>query len=82
MLLVGRQGLALPVSEKIILAGGSGIFPENLAFPEAFAARDARGKKTESAHPAAGNQAAAKRKRSGTYLQTVESDTGNMQSSR
>ena len=44
--------------------------------------RDARGKKTESAHPAAGNQAAAKRKRPGTYLQTVESDTGNMQSSR
>ena len=32
-----RSGLA--VSEKIILAGGSGIFPENLAFPEAFAAR-------------------------------------------
>jgi len=27
------------VSGKIILAGGSGIFPENLAFPEAFAAR-------------------------------------------
>ena len=26
------------VSGKIILAGGSGIFPENLAFPEAFAA--------------------------------------------
>ena len=25
------------VSEKIILAGGSGIFPENPAFPEAFA---------------------------------------------
>ena len=44
--------------------------------------RDARGKKTESAHPAAGNQAAAKRKRSGTYLQTVEPDTGNMQPSR
>ena len=44
--------------------------------------RDARGKKTESAHPAAGNQAAAKRKRSGTYLQTAEPDTGNMQPSR
>lgn len=25
------------VSEKIILAGGYGIFPENLAFPEASA---------------------------------------------
>ena len=44
--------------------------------------RDARGKKTESAHSAAGNQAAAKRKRSGTYLQTAEPDTGNMQPSR
>ena len=44
--------------------------------------RDARGKKTESAHPAAGNQAAAKRKRSGAYLQTAEPDTGNMQPSR
>ena len=32
-----RSGLA--VSGKIILAGGSGIFPENLAFPEAFTAR-------------------------------------------
>ena len=50
--------------------------------PAPVVQRDARGKKTESAHPAAGNQAAAKRKRSGTYLQTVEPDTGNMQPSR
>ena len=32
-------GDPMTVSGKIILAGGSGIFPENLAFPEAFAAR-------------------------------------------
>ena len=40
----GKTGMedtesGLAVSGKIILAGGSGIFPENLAFPEAFAAR-------------------------------------------
>ena len=32
-----RQGLALRFLGKIILAGGFCIFPENLAFPEAFA---------------------------------------------
>ena len=35
------DGKAKPrgVSEKIILAGGCGIFPESLALPEAFAVR-------------------------------------------
>ena len=36
-LLVGRQGQAASGFGKIILAGGSGIFPENPAFPEASA---------------------------------------------